>query len=95
LGGETQVSWNHQVVVGLNPYFPSIPITSFFNATMTIFFCKDASDFLMTSLLPRPQKKKLKLKKSWNLIFDSIHSQHHRVTIRISMHMFLIFHGYL
>jgi hypothetical protein len=58
------VGWNHQVVVGLNPYFPFIP---FFNATMTISFCKEARD-----LMPQPHKEKVK--KSWNLIFDSIHS---------------------
>jgi hypothetical protein len=55
-----------------------------------ISFCKEARDLMASLFAP----KKRKQKKSWNLIFDLIHS-HHRVTIRISMHIFLIFHGYV
>ncbi len=85
LGGETPVGWNHQVLVGLNPYFLSI---LFFNATMTISFCKEARDLKGSLSAPPPKKKaKKKVKKSWNLILDSIHS-HHQMTIRIPLHVF-------
>jgi hypothetical protein len=79
LGGETPVGWNHQVLVGLNPYFLSI---LFFNATMTISFCKEARDLIASLFATPPPKKKKKVKKTWNLIFDSIHSHyhHHQVT---------------
>jgi hypothetical protein len=74
LVGIIKLSW------GLNPYFLSI---LFFNATMTISFCKEARDLKGSLSAPPPKKKaKKKVKKSWNLILDSIHS-HHQMTIRI------------
>lgn len=96
LGGETQVGWNHQVVVVLNPYFPSIPITSFFLQCHNdhLSFLQRSKRFDGLSFCTPPPPKQKKLKRVCNLPFDSIHS-HHQVTIRISMHMFLIFHGYL
>jgi hypothetical protein len=71
LGGEAHVSWNHQVVVGLNPYLYHIFLQCHNDH---LSFCKEARD-LMASLFapphPAPNKKRVKkeLKKSWNLIF--------------------------